>query len=545
MKTPHHIELYAIILLVTLISMFTGKRCMAMASDLEPEARCETPAPDSAALKALSAKLETYVNAIEGLSIDEQSEECDFLISSCNEEATRQFVATWLYRHYYSSRIMGVEGVAVHIVDEWFTTGKARPASDIELMNARIFADFNRASLIGKRAPGITLKTRSGEDVEVFGGNDYEEDGGHREARNTVLYFYDTGCANCLIQSIMLRNILKDTELDINLIAVYTGCDSLAWDGYIEERLSPMPGNVEVLHLWDPELDSDFQRKYGILQTPGMFLIDRDLTIVGRKLDAAALALMLKDISEEENYSYGNEESGKLFDKLFSTFDGEPGLKDINSITDLLASKTAGMPAFRTTMGDLLYYFSEQLTGRYKEGSAYLIENYILPNKDIWSSEHDSLCVIAYAESYLEIVNKAMPGSRIHDIKVNGILVRGGVPSQYLVDEDIPQAAASRPAISAKEKCWRLDKVKKGTYIFIFNRMCYGCLLELGVVDRAMAANPRLNVLIVDTCDMDPDAGGEDARLFEAFDLSLFPYILKVGPKGRIAERYLEAGDIK
>ena len=290
-----HIEISAVAILAALLSMLPEPDCRAADSIVLD--RIEAAAPDSSALKALSAKLETYVKAIEGLPAEEQAAECDFLISSCNEQATRQFVATWLYRHYYSSKIMGVEAVAVHIVDKWFTSGNARPVSDIELMNARIFADFNRASLVGMPAPGLTLKNRAGEDVDLFGGNDSVQK--ERESRYSVLYFYDTGCANCLIQSIMLRNTLKDIKLDLRLIAVYTGCDSLAWDRYVGEKLSPMPENVETMHLWDPEMDSDFQRKYGILQTPGMFLIDRDGIIVGRKLDAGTLAMMADDLAGE------------------------------------------------------------------------------------------------------------------------------------------------------------------------------------------------------------------------------------------------------
>ena len=521
MTKSHHIGLLAITLLMTLGSMLSGRDCRAMADCQAGEIRSE--APDSATLKTLSAKLETYVKAIEGLQVNEQITECDFLISTCTEPETRQFVATWLYRHYCSSKIMGVEAVAVHIVDEWFTTGKARPSSDIELMNARIFADFNRASLVGMRAPGMTLKTRSGENVEVFGGNDYESRALNRETKNTVLYFYDTGCANCLVQSIMLRNILKDTELETRLITVYTGADSLAWDRYVEEKLSPMPENIEVVHLWDPEMDSDFQRKYGILQTPGLFLIDKNGIILGRKLDAAALALMLNDLADEENYRYGNAESGALFDKIFSTFEGNPGVKEINSVTDLLATKTAGSPAFRTTMGDLLYYYSEQMTGRYKEAGAYLIENYILPNRSIWDSEHDSLCVLSYAESFLSIVSKASPGSMIPAVRVNGVMAGSGKPG----------------------KPYRLDKLKAGSYIFIYNRMCQSCLLEQEAVNEAVASNRKLKVIMVDTCDMDPVNGSDDAELFEAFDLSVFPYILKTGPRGRVAARYLEAGDVR
>ena len=47
--------------------------------------------------------------------------------------------------------------------------------------------------------------------------------------------------------------------------------------------------NVSVTNLWDPSLNSDFQRKYGVLKTPQMFLIGKDGVILGRKLDVPAL----------------------------------------------------------------------------------------------------------------------------------------------------------------------------------------------------------------------------------------------------------------
>ena len=110
------IELLAVTILATLLAMLSGMDCSA-AVGIVPEG-VVSAAPDSAALKALSSKLETYVKAIETLSFSEQTAECDFLISSCNEQATRQFVATWLYRHYYASKIMGVGGGACDILDE-------------------------------------------------------------------------------------------------------------------------------------------------------------------------------------------------------------------------------------------------------------------------------------------------------------------------------------------------------------------------------------------------------------------------------------------
>lgn len=54
--------------------------------------------------------------------------------------------------------------------------------------------------------------------------------------------------------------------------------------------------NVSVTNLWDPSLNSDFQRKYGVLKTPQMFLIGKDGVILGRKLDVPALESMLANI---------------------------------------------------------------------------------------------------------------------------------------------------------------------------------------------------------------------------------------------------------
>ncbi len=53
---------------------------------------------DSSALNALGRKLDEYIGAILPLPVSEQEEECDFLISSCRDSLTRQYVALRLWR---------------------------------------------------------------------------------------------------------------------------------------------------------------------------------------------------------------------------------------------------------------------------------------------------------------------------------------------------------------------------------------------------------------------------------------------------------------
>ena len=105
-----------------------------------------TPQLDSASYAALGQKLDEYLRRIEPLDFHTQEEECDFLISSCKDSAARQFTALKVYTHYLHSKVMGAEAVAIYLTDNWFAPGKVQMHSSIDLMNAKIFADFNRQS---------------------------------------------------------------------------------------------------------------------------------------------------------------------------------------------------------------------------------------------------------------------------------------------------------------------------------------------------------------------------------------------------------------
>ena len=102
------------------------------------------------------------------------------------------------------------------------------------------------------------------------------------DGRFSILYFYDTDCVTCKANTALLRNLLETEDFPVNLVTVYADDDEVQWRKYVKEQLDIKSGNLSLLHLWDPEMESDFQRKYGVLQTPRMFLIAPDGTIIGR-----------------------------------------------------------------------------------------------------------------------------------------------------------------------------------------------------------------------------------------------------------------------
>lgn len=257
---------------------------------------------DSASVAKVLSMVDGYVLAIEAESLDQKALETDFLISTCTEDDLRKAVALKLFDHYCDSKLMGEEAVAIHIFDNWFADGKVPMRDEVELLNARIFADFNRSSLLGMPAPVVEMTGMEGEPVTVPGAN----------GRQSVLYFYDAECPKCRLESIMLRTWLEEQERPLDFYAIYLGTDHDAWTEYVSEKLSVTSNVVSIHHCWDPEVASDYQRLYGILQRPKLFLVDSRGIITGRRLTVDALDQLVSTGAVDEELLGRNPLGSKL-----------------------------------------------------------------------------------------------------------------------------------------------------------------------------------------------------------------------------------------
>lgn len=467
---------------------------------------------DSTVRMALDKKLAEYFAAIERKGTDVQKGECDFLIETCTDSLMRQHVALAIYDHYRDSKVMGSEAVAIHVFDKWILTGKIRMRSDAEMMAARIFAEFNRQSLIGSKAPELTLENLEGESVTIYG------DEGPR--RLSILYFYDSSCATCKVQSILLRHLLQDKDYPVDLYAVYASDDKEKWQDYVEEQLTLDTQQVRTSHLWDPEITSDFQRKYGVIQTPRMFLVSPDGIILGRGLDVQALSIMLDSISGEVEMEYGSEESIQLYDGIFSGAD--TSADDVEMIAEYIAASTLAKGdtlMFKQMTGDMLYYLALQKGEGFKEGLASFIDEQILSRQDVWKSADDSLKVIGMAGMYHDLLSRSTPGKLVPDMKLPGVLLSMN---------------------KSKDGKFRVRKLR-GTenYIMFVTEGCHVCAAEKEAARELADRNRKVRILVVNVDEVlseDPAVAG---RMFDSFDLSTLPFILKTDRKGRISKRYM------
>lgn len=478
---------------------------------------------DSAKTAALEERLTEYFELLKYESVDVQKAEADLMIEAASDPAVRQAVALRIYDHYLGSPVMGTEAVAIHIYDKWFEPGKISIGSDMDLLSARFFAEFNRQSLIGEKAPELIMETLQGDTLRLFTDRRKFAQKGDR---HKVLFFYDHSCSKCKLETILLGNLLQTEDYPIDFYAVYTGDDKQAWESYVAERFDVNPLNSRVFHLWDPTLDSDFQRKYGVVQTPRLFFIRPDGIIKGRGLNSTVLAIMLDKVFAAQDLDYGKQGTQQYFDQYMSLITPDQSQSPSDAVQKAADHMVASsLQAGDTTMcrqflGDLLYYLASKSGEKHKEGMKYLIDNYIDGRSDIWKSQDDSLKIIGFAEIMDDLLSKAVPGSRIPDLKVPGDFLRHGK--------------------KIKTGQFKLSKLRGGQNVIIFyTEGCNICDAEKAAARRLVAEDSRYRILMVNVDHIVASDPALASRLFDSFDLSSLPFIIETDKNGIILRRYI------
>ena len=458
---------------------------------------------DSAVVEVLDARLDEYFAALERESIGTKLAECDFMLESCADSLVRQYVAVRIYDHFLGSKVMGDEAVAVHMVDDWFIPGRVSMYSDVDLLNARVYAQFHRSSLIGMEAPVLELRGLDGSAVWA-----------PAAGAVSVLFFYDTSCSKCKLELLKLREYLPGLEVPLEFFAVYTGAFEEQWKDFLEVRWDFECPDVRVHHAWDPELDSNFQMLYGVLQTPQMLLIDADGIIVGRSLDTEALAQLLPEVLPQV-YDYGSDTS--LFDSLF----GGEGTSAANLLEmaqyikeQALARKDSTL--CRHMLGDMMYYLMDTPGEESKLALRTFITMYVDGDPALWSDPEDVRRIVRPAQVCKDLLDRVPVGSRIPGMKVQGVLLKDGGPVDL-----------------TKVRSYRLRRLRgRPSYILFHTPGCSTCDAELEAVRHVFDAEPAARVLLVN-----PEENGTE--LLDGFDLSVLPFALCLDRKGTVQRKYI------
>ncbi len=227
--------------------------------------------PDLIRTPLLQPKVMKYFDQVIPQHPDTINIEIDRLFEEVgdNHELFRYWLIT-LYNKYQESKIMGMDKVVVHLMEDYFLSGRATWLTEEGIKKIREEITFKKHSLIGNQAPEMHL-------VDTLNQPFYLE---QISQPFILLYFYDPDCGHCKKKTPVLVEAYDDFQsLGVEIVAVCTVTDVDRWKEYIRET------NMEFVNLADPSYDSNFRVYYDLRSTPKMYLLDQQRKIVAKQLE--------------------------------------------------------------------------------------------------------------------------------------------------------------------------------------------------------------------------------------------------------------------
>ncbi len=188
-----------------------------------------------------------------------------------------QFYLVHFLNEYAKSKVVGMDAVYVHLVDQYYAKGKAHWVDDEQLQKILKNAETLRPILIGKPAPDLTLYRQDGSTLKVH----------DVDAEFTVLFFWDPDCGHCKKSMPKMIEFYKEYHpkgVEILGICTKTGeKESECWES-VEEK------GIDIwLNTSDKYLRSRYKQIYDIKTTPQIYILDRDKKIAFKRIGAEQL----------------------------------------------------------------------------------------------------------------------------------------------------------------------------------------------------------------------------------------------------------------
>ncbi len=445
-------------------------------------------------------------NSVDIESINKELSLIDSLIEHSSKEKKPDKVLE-IFDYYYRNQLFASANVLVHLYDKYFVTKQINFPSVIQAIQAQVYVDFNRHTLVGEKLPQIILKDINGEDFTIPLNNN----------RYSLYFFYSPDCSTCVEQSMQMQDILYEYMPDIDIYNIYTGVNKQQWEDYLKDNFDYAWRGVRVFNLWQPDKESDLKKLYGLIKKPVLIFVDNYGKILARQLSPNNLRLMLDKYLP--NYFYGSDESQVLLEKCFKHNVNSFESDILQSISRQYKNKSFDI-SYKHLMGDCLYYLNKKNTESSRLALSYLVDSLILNRSYLWNSELDSLQVLSLA-SFIHDRNNALPlNSRLPKMFLN--VVQKNTTAVKSVDID-------------------LSNIKEG-YIIFYSKSCSTCAEELKVIDNLLLNNELYKDKSFYFVELDC-INEHKPKLFEEllnnFDISQLPFIIYVDSDSVLRRKYV------
>lgn len=186
----------------------------------------------------------------------------------------RSFVVFHITNQYENPKTVGTEAVWVHMAEKYYLSGQMGTSEEVKKRIAEKVTTL-KPLLVNKTFPALTLTDQTGKKVSPQ----------TMPAEYTVLFFYAPTCGHCKEASPKVKSFYeKNKDKGIKVMAISIEHDVKEWKSFIETY--HLDG---LVNAYDPLKQIDFNRKFDVVTTPTVYILDKNKKIIARKMPVEQL----------------------------------------------------------------------------------------------------------------------------------------------------------------------------------------------------------------------------------------------------------------
>lgn len=230
----------------------------------------------------LDNKLNEYFNKVVPQQADSVIVEADSILAKAHgSENIFKYTLNWISTNAQTTKVMGMDKVFVHLVENYYQKGEATWLSPEELEKYTDRANKIAPNIIGNKAPQLKMVGIDGREKALL----------DVDAKYTLLVFWSPDCGHCIHEMPILDSAYHASlkARGVRVYAVSTDAnEETKWREFITKNHLE-----EWTHVYDPKRNSRYYALYDVNSTPSMYLIDEQKNIVGKKLDHASVGKVI------------------------------------------------------------------------------------------------------------------------------------------------------------------------------------------------------------------------------------------------------------
>lgn len=227
----------------------------------------------------------TYVDDLLFQHPDSLNAGIDYILNQLrlNKEAFEYYAVHFL-RQYLQPKVMGMDAVFVHMVEQYLQTGQVKLSSADQQAKIVQMVQKLKPLLIGKVSPNIPLIDRQGKKFNLH----------DLDAEYTLLIIWAYDCGHCKHSAPFWKSFYdqyKDKGVKLVALCYVPESEIPACWKYVDDN-----GFGAWLHAYDPLLR--FAKPYNVETTPQVYLMDRNKVIIGKQIVAEQMEDVVGKIIE-------------------------------------------------------------------------------------------------------------------------------------------------------------------------------------------------------------------------------------------------------